>query len=136
GIGFSNAPSNRISPAVSDSRPAMTRISVVLPAPLLPRRAMTAPRPMLRVTPSRTRTAPYPASISEQVRSSGLMPAPEIGIDDAGIARDLIRCALRDHLTVVQNHEALGQPHQRRHDVLDHEHGQAMAAAQLGDQPR
>src|SRR6185295_6590719 len=136
GIVVRGAPSNRSSPAGGARRPAMTRIRVVLPAPLLPRRAMTVPRPMPRLTPSRTRTAPYPASMSVQVRRSALMPAPEIGIDDAGVARDAIGGALRDHLAVVQHHQPFGQPHQRRHDMLDHQHGEAMATAQRGDQRR
>ena len=62
------------------------------------------------------------------------MPAPEIGIDDAGVACDPIRRALRDHFAVVQDHEAVGQLHQCRHDMLDHEHGQAVAPAQIGNQ--
>ena len=43
----------------------------------------------------------------------------EIGVDHATIFGDGLRRALGDLLPVVEDHDALSQPHHGRHDVLD-----------------
>ena len=51
-------PSTRIVPAVGSARPSSRRISVVLPAPLAPRKPKATPRGTSRSTPSRAARSP------------------------------------------------------------------------------
>ena len=53
-----SAPSKMTVPAVAGSRPATTRSTVDLPAPLVPSRATTSASATSRSTPNRTGTLP------------------------------------------------------------------------------
>ena len=46
--------------------------------------------------------------------------------DDVRMTRDVGRRALRDFLAVVQHDDAVRERHDRRHDVLDDQHGHAL----------
>src|SRR5215470_12268991 len=93
-------------------------ISVDLPLPLVPRSTAVSPSLTSMETPWSTRTAPYPASTS---RTTNLFT--EVCPFDAGVGEDVVGAALGDLLPGVQHRDALGEPHHRPHDVLDHDDG-------------
>src|SRR5262252_8808321 len=96
--------------------PMMHLISVLLPLPLVPRRATVSPSRTSIETPCSTRTAPYPASTS---RTTILLA--KVGLLHGGILDDLGWRALGDPLPGVEHHDAFGEAHHRAHDVLDHD---------------
>src|SRR5262249_53456351 len=109
----SEAPSQRISPARGRSRPAMQRISVVLPAPLGPSSATISPARISSVTLESARNGPYEASTSTTCSMA------QVHLDDGGIGGDGAGLALGDLLAGAQHDDPLGQRHQRPDDVLD-----------------
>src|SRR5262249_15836116 len=104
-------------PARAARVPEITRRVVVLPAALAPTRARISPSSTSTLTPSTPCRSPSKASMPSSVSKDDLLS--EIGVDHATIFGDGLRRALGDLLPVVEDHDALGQPHHGRHDVLD-----------------
>src|SRR5712664_2559243 len=71
-------------------------------------------------TPCNARTAPYPASIPEILRSSA-----KVGFLHVRVLDDLGRRAPADDPACVEADHALREAHHRMHDVLDHDDGDA-----------
>src|SRR5882724_3562040 len=67
-----------------------------------------------------TRVRSWPVKVTRPARAGSV---PEITrrvvVLPAAVARDELRGAFGDLLAVVEHHDALGQPHHGRHDVLD-----------------
>src|SRR2546426_7540721 len=72
--------------------------------------------PILMETPCSARTAPYPASIPEILRSSA-----KVGLLHFRVPDDVGRRALADDPAGVEADHALREAHHRLHDVLDHD---------------
>src|SRR5215472_10522627 len=98
-------PSSVMAPAKAATSPDMTRISVVLPAPLGP------------ITPTVS-----PAATSSDTPNS------------ARNARGLAGQPVENLLAVVQHDDALDDPHQHAHDVLDPNDRDAHPAADAREQ--
>src|SRR5437764_761031 len=112
----------------------MVRISVVLPAPLLPRSAVMLPGSTCSDTPLRTRMLPYPAKRSStSSRASMFKSCAEIRFDDTRIADDLVGSAFRDLDAMMDHDDALGESHHRRHHVFDQENRQVQFSAESRD---
>src|SRR5215510_11512252 len=105
--------SSTISPAVGATMPMMHLMSVLLPLPLVPRRATVSPSRTSIETPWSTRTAPYPAST---FRTTILLA--KVGLLDRRVVYDLLGRALGDPLARVEHHDALAEAHHCPHDVL------------------
>ena len=58
----------------------------------------------------------------------------EIDVEHRLVARDLLRRALGDLLAVAQHHDLGGQRHDRAHDVLDQQDGEAGALVELAQE--
>src|SRR3989442_10270065 len=108
--------SRKTSPASGATMPMMHLMSVLLPLPLVPRRATVSPSRTSMETPCSTRTAPYPAST---LRTTILFA--KVGLLHGRVAHDLVRRPLGDPLAGVEDDDALGEAHHRPHDVLDHD---------------
>ncbi len=59
--------------------------------------------------------------------------AAQVGLDDAGVVRDVVEAALGDLDPVVERHDAVGDPLDDVHVVLDHEDRESELVAQAGD---
>src|SRR5438309_782003 len=116
----SEAPSQRIPPARGRSRPAMQRISVVLPAPLGPSSATISPTRTSSVAPESARNGPYEASTLSTCSMA------EVHLDDGGVGGDGVGPAFGDLLAGAQHDDALRESHQRPDDVLDHQQRHAL----------
>src|SRR6266850_6770248 len=103
-------------PRVGRTMPMMHFMSVLLPLPLVPSRATVSPWRIPMETPCSARTALYPASIPEILRSSAKVGSLHVRILD-----DLGRRALADDPAGVEADHALREAHHRLHDVLDHD---------------
>src|SRR4029077_14846875 len=95
--------------------PAMTLMSVVLPAPLGPTIETRSAGPTDSVISRSATAAPYLASTD---RSSSMRLPEECGHDVAA-AQDLFSRAFRDDLAVVEHDDAVRQRPHRAHHVLD-----------------
>src|SRR5262245_22681949 len=141
----SEAPSKVSRPARAATRPEITRISVVLPAPLGPTTATASPAATRRSTSQSAVNWPYPAVMpaSSSIGSAAaggvaltparggatVRPLPggsrehdllaEVGLDDPRVLGHLARRPLGDLLAVVEHHHAVDHAHERGHDVLD-----------------
>src|SRR5215510_14153169 len=135
----SEPPSKTTSPSRGTRSPEMARRVVVLPAPLLPRRATTSPSPTWKVTPFKARISPYDTWRFLTSSTLGVHPrrplAPaEIGFDDARVLLHLGGAPLRDLLSVVEHGDVVGDLHDHAHVVLDEEDGEAEIAYQLAQE--
>src|SRR5262249_38279131 len=159
----SAASSNVTVPPVGGSRPMRVRIVVVLPMPFRPISVTTSPAPTAKLTSNSTCAGPYPAcrcsmaSKSDDGRwttddrcpfpSSVLCPpssvirsphlVAEIGRRYLRIGAHLLRRAAREHATIDEHRDAVGERKHRRHVVLDQHHGKAaLEPAQQTDEAR
>src|SRR5215475_9592824 len=115
-----------LSPSISTTmRPARGRtmpmthfISVDLPLPLVPSSTTVSPVLTLSDTFSRTRTAPYAASIFSMVRLLA-----KVSPFHLGIANHRVGQAVGDFLAGDQHDQPLRELHHRAHDVLDQNDG-------------
>ena len=126
-------PSGRARRAAAGGR-RWSSAACVLPAPLGPRSATISPAPTVSVD----------AAQRAQVAVGGLEVAhlkhdappsrspPRYASMHGGIGGDRRRRALGDLLARAQHDEAAAEVHQRPHDVLDHQHGDARRAAATG----
>ena len=142
----------RSAPEVGRIRPEMTRISVVLPAPLGPMTPTASPwRTSSDTSKSAWKVAVAGADrlrarawarslLSERppVRRGGRRGGrtrgvgAEIDLDHARIAGDVGREALGDLLAVIEHHDPVDHPHQHAHDVLDPDDRDAAAPRRSG----
>src|SRR5712692_5149707 len=99
----------------------MHLMRVLLPFPLVPSRATVSPSRTSMETPWSTRTAPYPAATS---RTTILLA--KVGLLHGRVPDDLVRRALGDPLAGVQDDDPFREAHDRAHDVLDHDDGDAL----------
>src|SRR5512143_1820157 len=113
-------------------RPEMHFRVVDFPAPLAPSRVTISPRWIVRLTPFSARTWPYGATMD--FSSSKLFLFSQVGLDDLRILTDLQRCAFRDLLPVIENHDPVADIHHQLHVVLDQEDGDS-PVADLPDHP-
>src|SRR6266545_4333143 len=124
-----SAPSRRTVPERIGWRPAIALMSVVFPAPFGPT-TVTRSRGRTLSDTSQTATASPCATSRCSTSSIGLA---QIGPDDLRVSHDLARESFGDHLSVVQQHDAVGEVEDRRHDVLDEDDRRA-AVADLADE--
>src|SRR5467141_2254444 len=103
-------------PRVGRTMPMTHFMSVLLPLPLVPSSATVSPWRIPMETPCSARTAPYPASIPEILRSSA-----KVGFLHVRVLDDLGRRAPADDPAGVEADHALREAHHRLHDVLDHD---------------
>src|SRR5579885_1091106 len=109
-------------PAVGRSMPIMHFMSVLLPLPLVPSSTTVSPPRTSSETSSSTRTEPYAAS-----RPRIAMLLAKIGPLDLGMADHLLRIAVGDLLAGHEHDKALREAHNRAHDVLDQNDGDALS---------
>src|SRR6185312_11735358 len=121
-------PSKRSVPAAGDTIPDRVFTSVDFPAPFGPTSATISPRPTRMLTPSSAVACPYrttsPATSSIPIPHGGA--AAEVGADHALVLGDVLRRAVGDDLTEVEHRDAVGQPDDEAHVVLDEQHGQPL----------
>src|SRR5438067_434392 len=118
-------PSRATVPEVGRSRPAMHLSNVDLPAPFAPTSATSSPAETDNETPRSTATPAYPAL---SPRTSMPRSGTEIRLDDARIARDFPRRALRDHSPGFEHDHSLADGHDDFHHVLDEQQRHAALA--------
>src|SRR3954471_6100166 len=118
-------PSKRSWPARARCRPAITLISVLLPAPLGPTTHTSSPRSTCNDTSHSAGAAPYAACT---FTTSSMGRLSQVGTHHIGVAHHFARLSLRDQLAVVQHHDAVRQRHHRAHHVLDEDDGGALVA--------
>src|SRR5690242_2424681 len=102
--------------------PTTELISVVLPMPLRPSSASDCPSASASETSLSTTASPYPAVSLSMVRRSAIERLAEIDRLDAGIARDLVGCAVDEQSAVDQHRYAISEGKDELHVVLDQEH--------------
>src|SRR2546425_1253190 len=68
------------------------------------------------------------------MRNTSVVPAAEVGLDDARVAADRVGRALGDLLAEVQHGHAVGDAHDHRHVVLDEEQRQPALEGDLADE--
>src|SRR5882672_10285792 len=98
----------------------MAMIVEVLPAPLGPSSASTDPAGTSKLTSSTARIAPYP-----QLRFSSrsmLAPLADIGLANGGIRHHVVRRAVGDDLSLIEDKKPAAHAHDLRQIVLD-QHG-------------
>src|SRR4051794_8056874 len=100
--------------------------SVVLPAPLGPRRATISPCRTSRVTFSRTIAPPYP-ELTASSRKSGVEVGDVFAASKISLLHDLALAdlggrALEEQLAMVKDDDAVRQRHDEVHVVLDDDH--------------
>src|SRR5215468_4099669 len=95
--------------------PAMTLMSVVLPAPFGPTIETSSPGPMVSETPHSAVAVPYLATAP----SSASMGFSQKRRDDLRLLHHFRRHAFRDHRAVIEHDDAIRQRHHRTHHVLD-----------------
>src|SRR5512138_366418 len=122
-------PRNRIDPRLGRSIPEIVLIVVLLPAALAPTRATISPSSTATDIPWSTRTSPYATSMP--LTSSKEVLLSQVGVHHPLVRRHLFRAALGDLLAVVEHEDPLGDGHDGRHDVLDHQEGDAAASDAL-----
>src|SRR6266704_2526792 len=132
-----SAPSSRTRPRRGLIMPLTARSSVVLPAPFAPSTAVMAAVPAEMLTPSSAITPPYPATRSSTASAGASARAAaalltgglgerriarraEVGGGHGGIVLNLPRCARRDHLPEVEDHDRVADGHHQVHVMLDH----------------
>src|SRR5688572_14406097 len=123
------SPAKRISPSVF-TMAHKARSVVVLPAPFAPRSAVMRPFSSAKSRPCSTRVWPYPA------RSARTSSSAKVRSHELGMALDLGRRPLRDHLAEIQRDDLLGDAHDQAHMVLDEEHRKPQPLAQRPDKAR
>src|SRR6185295_10040326 len=84
----------------------------------------SSPFPMSRSMPLTALIPPY-ETVSPLTSSKG---ASQVGGDDGGIAAHLGRGAFRDLLPVIEHGDAIAQPHDEPHVVLDQQQRRAVGA--------
>src|SRR5258708_38237426 len=114
----SRAPSV-IVPDATRWRPAMTLMSVDLPAPFGPTTHTSSPAARVSDTSHSAVAAPYRASIA----ASSSMRAAQVCKHDFLPFHDFGGSALGDDLAVIEHDDAIGQRHDGAHDVLDKDDG-------------
>ena len=125
------SPSKRISPAPGRCSPDSVRSVVVLPAPLLPMRVDDLPGVDVEADAlDRLDLAVGDVEVAdlEQGRPSAPAGAPEVGLDDPGVALHLGRRAL-DQLAALHEHgHPVAQAEDEPHVVLDDDDRHALVA--------
>src|SRR5437764_10959695 len=101
-----SSPSNASRPAFARCMPAMTLISVLLPAPLGPTTHTSSPRSTCSDTSHSAGAAPYAACT---FTTSSMGRLSQVGTHHLGVAHHFARLSLRDQLAVVQHHDAVRQ---------------------------
>src|SRR5258706_6996532 len=107
-------------------RPTSPRIDLsveVRPAPLRPRSVTTSPLWTVRSTPCSTCDSPYQAWTPETRRTSSAMSRPHVRFHHLRVGRDLGVRTLREDGAALQHRDAVANPRDDAHVVLDHEHG-------------
>src|SRR5215470_20404238 len=126
------SPRKSMRPAVGRSSPEIARTVVLLPAPLAPKRQTSSPWSTRSETPWSTSTAPYATRTSSSVSKD--LVRPEVGPDHLGVPLDRAGRALGDRAAIVEHDDAVAEPHDQVHVVLDQEHAQPARADAL-DEP-
>src|SRR5436189_6177792 len=116
-------PSTTIAPPLGGISPLTAFTSVVLPEPFPPRSATMLCAGTVNETSRSTSVMPYHTS---RRRTSSTDASPEVRLDDAGIAPDLLRPALGDLLTGVQDDDAVRHVHDEPEHVPDHDERHAL----------
>src|SRR5918992_2904576 len=138
----SDSPSSRTSPLRGSSRPLTARSTVDLPAPFGPTMQHTEPAGTSSPTPWRTSPPPYPAYTSVSVSISGLHRLleaevlAEVGVEDLGVALDVVRRSARDRLPAGEHQDRIAEAEHERHVVLDDQEclaGRVQLADHLAD---
>src|SRR4029453_887903 len=104
--------------------PATTLMSVDLPAPFGPTTQASSPDSSLSETSHSAVAAPYRAAMDS---SSSMRPAG-VGRHDVGPFHDIGGNSFRDDPPVVEHDDAIGERHDRAHDVLDEDDGRSLVA--------
>src|SRR5262245_31862846 len=121
------SPPNVMLPESGGTRPEITRINVVLPAPLGPITPTVSPGATPSETPHSARDEPQPAetstsdnmSVAPAARGRAMRMRAKVHFRHAWVARGLGGHAFEDFFAVVQDDHAVDDPHQHAHDVLD-----------------
>ena len=130
------SPASRIAPALGRSAPAIGSSVVVLPAPLAQRcRRSRRPRPgpRRRGPPAPGRSGRADRQPRAALRASG--SRAEIGLDHGRVALDLLRRAFGDRPAARDHVDALADPHDHPHVVLDQQHAAPEFCGDPRDQP-
>src|ERR1700694_3151694 len=106
-------------------------LSIVdLPAPLAPTTVTISAGWTSRSMSQRTLRSP---KLKFSLLMLSKVGVPQIGSDHSGVVYHLLRPALRELLAGIENHHAIGNPHDRLHVMLDHHLSEA-ALLDLEDQ--
>src|SRR5262245_33652460 len=125
-----SAPSSLIDPVMRQGTLLVTQPSSVdFPAPFDPRRETICPRSTMSETSASAATAPYFADRPEISSMRGLIT--QVGFDHRGSTPDLGRRSFADLLAVVEHDDAVAHRHDHTHIVLDQQHRDAVAIAQM-----
>ncbi len=117
---------------VAGASPEIVRSVVDLPAPLDPMRVTISPSSTVEADPAQGMDRPVVGvdvlELEECHRSSLLgCAAAEVGLDDSWVGADLGGAPFGDDLAVVEDRDAVADPHDDPHVVLDEQDGQARA---------
>src|SRR4029453_9892812 len=114
-------PDKTMLPVCRGNKPMMARRTVVLPAPLRPTRQVTSPGRTANPTPNSAWESPYHACTCERriETASGMTLGPDIGIDHARVARDLVVAALTEDPTFREHRDLHRQTFHDLQIVLD-----------------
>src|SRR4030095_7674183 len=110
-----------IVPALGRTMPMMHFMSVLLPLPLVPSSATVSASFTLSEMPCSTCTEPYPA-----LTSRTWMLFAKVGLHDFHVVHDRLRRVVGDLAACNEHCDAIGELHDRAHDVLDHDDGHAV----------
>src|SRR5262245_6999820 len=125
-----SAPSSLIDPVIQQGTLLVTQPSSVdFPAPFDPRRETICPRSTVSVTSASAATAPYFADRPVISSMPGLVA--QIGLDHLRSAPDLSRRSFADLLAMVEHDDAVADRQYHPHVVLDQQHRDTLAIAQM-----
>src|SRR2546422_8119284 len=124
GIFARSRPSSTSDPAAMRFSPAMTLISVVLPAPFGPTTQTSSPAATSSDTSHSAVAAPYFATT---FLISSMRLAQE-SRDDIGLLHDVGGFAFGNDPSMIENDDAIRQRHDRAHHVLDEDDPRARIA--------
>src|SRR3954469_9948547 len=119
-----SSPQTRRVPLRFDTMPTIERMSVDLPTPLRPRRAIVSPLRTVSDSPWRTWLSPYQACrFSIWSGMSSLIRATDIGLAHRGVLVDLGIRAFGNDLAARQHGNLVADRRDDRQIVLDHDDG-------------
>ena len=129
----SDSPAKRTSPPRTRTRPMIACSVVDFPAPFGPMRPTISPGATSNDTPRTAGTPPYatssPATSSELTVVLLHGRLAEVGGRDVEVLPDLSRRPLRERPSLVEDLDAVADPHDERHVVVDQEHARVVVVA-------